>query len=191
MNILKLIIILLFSITNGVSAMESMMGNISLNDQTYKSLNIMGTAKLNNVIIEEDLKVVGPSELKNNCKIQGSVNLIGPLKATGIVINSGKVVGPFEATDLNVEKELLLVGPVECKRCKFNSQLVITAKKCTFKDSELASLLVKEDGEKKKQYVYLEGKTVVHGDVVVEQADAEVVVEKGARVEGKIIKGKK
>lgn len=188
----KLIVAVLFSLSiiNGAIAMESMMGNISLNNRTYSSLNIMGTAKLDNVTITDELKVLGPVELKNNCKIS-SIKITGPLEAVGSTINSGKVVGPLEAKDLKVEKDFIVVGPVNCKGCKFNAPVEIVSTKTVIEDSEMNKIVIRKDGDKRKQYLYLRGKTIVHGDVVVEQADAEVVVGKNARVEGKIIKGKK
>lgn len=171
--------------------MESMIGNISLNDHSYNSLNIMGTAKLDNVTITDELKVVGPVKLKNNCKIQGSINIIGPLDVVVATINAGKVVGPVEAKDLKVDGELIIVGPVNCKSCKFSASLEIVSKKSIFEDSELNKIVIRKDGEKKKQYLHLKGKTVVNGDIIFEEADAEVVIDKDAIVKGKIIKGKK
>ncbi|MBF0208924.1 MAG: hypothetical protein HQK53_18845 [Oligoflexia bacterium] len=51
-------------------------------------------------------------------------------------------------------------------------------------------ILLKKDGEKKKQTIELSGKSIVHGDIILEQNDAEVIVGKYARVEGKIIRDK-
>ncbi|MBF0315413.1 MAG: hypothetical protein HQK52_18475 [Oligoflexia bacterium] len=114
--------------------------------------------------------------------------MIGPVAITAATINTGKVVGPFEAKDLKVDGELTVVGPVNCNDCKFTSPIEIVSKKSVFEDSELHKIVIRKDGDKKKQYLYLKGKTVVHGDIIFEYADAEVVVDKEAKVEGKIIK---
>lgn len=108
-----------------------------------------------------------------------------------VIIKSSLFYGDFDAENLKVSGELNIAGTVECNNCKFKAPLRITSKKITFKDSEIESLRIFKDGEKTTQKVYLKGNSVVHGDIVCEQKDVEIVFTEGAKVFGKIIKGYK
>ncbi|MBF0300075.1 MAG: hypothetical protein HQK51_15240 [Oligoflexia bacterium] len=193
MKNLKLILflgILLLSNINKGYTMQSMMGNTNLSDNTYDSLKIMGAAKLSNVIITENLDILGPTTLTNNSKIEGKINVVGPINLRSVTLNTGRVVGPFDAENLKVSGELNIVGTVDCNNCKFKSPLVITSKKCSFKDSEMESLRILKDGEKATQKIYLRGKTTVHGDIICEGKNVEIVLDEGAKVLGNVTKGK-
>ncbi|MBF0298159.1 MAG: hypothetical protein HQK51_05530 [Oligoflexia bacterium] len=189
--------------SNNIFSMETFMGMTNLKDKNFDSLKIIGMSNLSNVIIKNNLEIIGATTFENNIKVNGKISIVGPVKINKSYINTGKIVGSLKAVESDFANELKVIGLVECSQCNFKSEIEIISNKSIFTNSELSTIKImknENDGSddsskenstsvKKKQILILKGNTKVNGDVIFEDQNSELILDKNVKISGKIIKG--
>lgn len=147
---------------------------------------------------QEGKLVCSQTEVKN-IKMQGYVSLmdvsvVGEAKVEGMLQaktthfkGEVKVKGSAHLNGSRVDGKTIIVGALKAEESHLKD-IEITSNQVIFNCSKLNTLTVKPT-KNEVQRVYLQGITVIKGDVVFESGDGEVIKSPQSRIAGKIIGG--
>lgn len=161
----------------------SIFGPAELNKITADSLTVHGALAFDNLTAPKKLEVFGPTEGKNSNV--GDITVAGPLQLDHCKVKSLNIAGPFRAKHLTVENTSSFIGPFEVLDSHFQD-LSVTADKAAFANTQVKNIVMKKNNDPKEQIISLSGTTVVSGDITFEAGKGQVMLDKTAKLQGKV-----
>jgi hypothetical protein len=137
---------------------------------TTKNVDAVGYVNIDGTTITDHLGVMGKVSAAN-ANI-GSVKCIGEMSIKGSVIQNG-----FE-----------IIGFVNAASTNFLGSIEITGPETTFDGSSMKNITIKR-AEHSGEKIYLEGNSVVNGNIVFESGNGYVIENNGSSISGKVIGG--
>ena len=186
-------------LTNRLDA-PVMAGNARLEKLSYDSLTIAGALDFNNLTIEKTLTVEGSANgnsLKCNKFIVNS-----SFTGKNIQAQNGEVNGTLVCDTVTIDEDLTVNGSLSGKKIKVSGKTKVDgnldASKSSFSDIEVAttyritltSSKAKNIFVKKSKYesqrIYLEGRTIIEGNIIFESGNGKVLVSRKAKIMGEV-----
>ena len=169
-------------------------GNLDLNKGVVLGkIKVDGSASLNELDLKKNLFVDGSLTL-NKGVILGEVEVDGSANINYAELKSDLTVdGSLNINNVSVSGKTDVDGMASIKESKIND-LVVCGKKTKIEFSEVKSIHVKKLNKiqilwRRRQVVRLID-SQVHGDIIFDSGDGEVILQNGATVDGKIVGGK-
>lgn len=144
-------------------------GSKSFKNKTLNTIDVTGSAYLDNSKILQHAKVAGELSAFNsvikNFNIDGSAYLNNTSSSGEGVVN-----GSFKAHDCNLNK------------------LTIASENTILKDTIVKSVYISEvkNNSNKKQSLHLQGNTIVTGDITFEADNGKVIMDATSKIHGKV-----
>ena len=168
-------ILFLLACTLHLSAANNQVGNglMAYGNETYDSLQVNGSAKLNGTVVKELLQVNG-SLVASNAKI-------GELH----------VNGQAALDKCTVSKKSMVSGTIAAAFTTFDQELALASDNSTFETCRLSSIRVMKSKENNSQTIMLGGSTKVIGLITFESGTGQVIAGPDCEIkEASVIGGK-
>jgi len=145
-------------------------GGLVCSQTELDNIHLQGYVSLMDVTVGGDSIIEGllqakKSKFTGNIKVKGSANL-----------KASRVFGKTS-----------IVGALEVENSRFRD-IEITAKQAVFNQSQARSLTIKPT-QNMPQRIYLQGGTLIRGNIVFESGNGEVIKSDQARIQGQVIGG--
>lgn len=202
MDILKLILIIAlasFGMLNSRLDVQIIAGNAKLEKASYESLTIAGELDFNNLTIEKNL-TVSSSANGNSLKCNKFI-VNGSFTGKNIQAQNGEVNGALSCNEASIDNDLIVNGSLSGKGIKVSGKTKVdgnldASKSCfsnietaafrvTLKNSKAMNIFVKKT-KHESQRIYLEGKTIIEGNITFESGNGKVFISKETKVVGDI-----
>ncbi len=173
---------------------RSIYGSAAVEDQTYKNINVYGSADLINTTITKELSIYGSVDLKKS-NIE-KLYIYGSAEIDTTTIDKLYVYGSAEIENSTIHKRTKLYGSLKAKNSTFDV-IKIKGKKATFSDCKTKTINVSKNTEftlfgkskkKKKQTIKLKN-TTVNGDIIFTEEKGTVILEGNSKVTGNVTGG--
>ena len=162
-------------------------GTVDIGSETYPTLSLNGSARLEGTTVEDKLTVNG--DLRANKTSLGSAVIHG----SGIIDHSTvrgdlSVQGTIDVKNSQL-RSAHIQGTTKLRNTAVSHHLAVTGEKVSLVNSTVQSLLVRAlDGSQKdgEQVVKLKGSTEIQGDITFEGGHGIIVLGPRAKIHGKI-----
>jgi hypothetical protein len=206
MNNLKAVLIVgILILLNSMLNAQVVTGNAKLEKASHESLTVAGSLEFDKLTIEQTLSVSGSA--KGNSLKCNVLNVNGSFKGENIQAKNGEVNGKMSCKELTIGEDLIVKGRLSGQKIKVSGktsvdgnivasessfgdiELGTTGNKDTYEivllDSKAKNILFKQT-KSESQRIYLEGKTIIEGDITFESNNGKVIFSMEAKVKGKI-----
>ncbi len=161
-------------------------GATNLTHATLDSVEINGGAMLHDVHFNS-LVVNGVANVTDfkidTAKIHGSFNV-----RNGQIQDGLEVHGSFIGHRINITGNTIIFGNMKLHNSTIQS-LELSASSCLLKNTIVKNIIFKTTPHKKKQKLFLQGKTIVNGNITFTSGNGMVYATKKVIIKGKIIGG--
>jgi len=201
MNILKLSFIIVLAQFGMLSTLDAQVitGSAKLERASFDFLTISGSLDFNDLTIEKILTVNG--SIKGQLLKCQKFIINGSFKGENIKAQYGRVSGSLSVKKTTIEDDLTVSGSLTGNEIKVSgktkidgnlnasessfSDIEVASCECTLTNSKAKNVFVKKN-KHESQRIYLNGNTVIEGDIIFESLNGKVICSGEAKVLGKV-----